>query len=859
MISAMTRVPIPKRAKQRPPTTPEDLYDSLAVTDENIGALWRHQSHVLGRYYNEFADARDVALELPTGAGKTLVGLLIADWRRRARGETSAFICPTRQLALQAHEKAKGYGIPTVLLIGANRDWDPAEQTRGLSGDATIVSVYSHIFNTSPKIHPDTLVLDDAHAGEGPVAKNWSVSVGRSSPAYEPLLACVGSALSTSQLTELKDDGLDPHARPVPQLVGPFQLGGLEDKVKGVLTECLEDDDAAHFALREIRGHLSGCLMYVAWHEILIRPFVPPTRFHGTFAEADQRVYLSATLGSAGELERAFGRTRIPRVETPSEWERRGSGRRLALLPRAGMRAGEATLFIKETLGEFPRALVLAPSQWEVESVQVLLPDNWTLLEKKDVQETFHPFQESDKTALILANRYDGIDLPGEQCEAILISGLPTGTHLQERFLAETVKARSALRERIRTRLMQGMGRATRGRSDRAVILMAGEDLIEFLRDPTSLAGLRPELQAELGYGLFLAQEEGVDLSDIVESFLARDDDWEAAEAYLRERADEANNNPPEGAVQLQEAAPMEVRACEAAWRGEPDEAYAHAQAAVRRLTVGAVSPYRTHWKVLAAHWAAQHANSTSDPVDLRIASELIRDAKAAARTLAWMPRLPDIKPPDEVKDLGTRAIQIASGVQKLARSPKADRYVNEMVAWIASDSAKDFEQGLERLGEMLGFDAVRPNVSAAPDSAWRDERVHFLWEAKSEQLNDGDLSAEMIRQANTHPTWVERELDWNSGATAVTLLASPRAGIDRNASATVSDHVHLVDMGAVRKLAAETASLWRTLMPRAAGLTLTELADQAAAEVSSRGLDTENLVSRLEAKRMVDLPVAET
>jgi len=39
------------------------------------------------RYAAEAVHLTDVALQLPTGSGKTLVGLLIAEWRRRKYGE----------------------------------------------------------------------------------------------------------------------------------------------------------------------------------------------------------------------------------------------------------------------------------------------------------------------------------------------------------------------------------------------------------------------------------------------------------------------------------------------------------------------------------------------------------------------------------------------------------------------------------------------------------------------------------------------------------------------------------------------------------------------------------------------------
>jgi superfamily II DNA or RNA helicase len=77
-----------------------------------------------------------VAIELPTGAGKTLVGCLIAEWRRRKNQERVAYVSPARQLAQQAAAKARLYGIPAVDLTGSHREWDSANEARFNRGDA---------------------------------------------------------------------------------------------------------------------------------------------------------------------------------------------------------------------------------------------------------------------------------------------------------------------------------------------------------------------------------------------------------------------------------------------------------------------------------------------------------------------------------------------------------------------------------------------------------------------------------------------------------------------------------------------------------------------------------------------------
>lgn len=391
---------------------------------------------------------------------------------------------------------------------------------------------------------------------------------------------------------------------------------------------------------------------------------------------------------------------------------------------------------MEQTVAQRERALALTPSGRISDEVAGFTPDGWATLDTSDGR-WLDRFSKASDTILVLANRYDGIDLPGDLCEIVLIHGLPTGTHLQERFLYETAGGQVALRERMRTRLLQGMGRATRSRSDRAVVVLSRQDLIDFVRDPGNLVGLRAEAQAEIQYGLYLAAEEEP-LEGLVETFLEGGEEWEAAEDHLREVADEADLSAPAGASDLARSAPWEVRAIEAAWRGDMEAATAHALTAVRALTSSAVGGYRTLWKVLAAHWATAYAQETGDKLAIRQGSELARDAAASAQVRAWRPPLPNEVHDAQADAMDSRGARAASRLVPLARSPRVDVYVARLVSSLQSRDAKTFERGIEQLGHMLGFDSVRPGGSAAPDGAWRDGAITLLWEAKSEQLGGG-------------------------------------------------------------------------------------------------------------------------
>lgn len=66
------------------------------LTKRQYPDVMPHQKEMLETYAGHDVKTPDLALQLPTGSGKTLVGLLIADWRRKKLGDRAVYLCPTR-------------------------------------------------------------------------------------------------------------------------------------------------------------------------------------------------------------------------------------------------------------------------------------------------------------------------------------------------------------------------------------------------------------------------------------------------------------------------------------------------------------------------------------------------------------------------------------------------------------------------------------------------------------------------------------------------------------------------------------------------------------------------------------------
>jgi len=846
--------------KPDPPDSPEALFRELRPRDPGVRDLLLRQGDALRAYHQLDGTAPDVAIELPTGAGKTLVGLLVAEWHRLALDQRVAYLCPTVQLANQAVAKAHDYGLDVVNLAGSHRHWDPPDVSRFTRHQAVAVATYSTVFNSDPKLgSTQTLILDDAHAGEGPVSSTWSISAQRGDgPLYAQLLAAVIDGLPEQVAEQLRDDSLDPYLRWLVELVPPTVVFGQAGQINDALkAHAASGEDPNFFARRAIGNCVNRCLMYVSWNEILMRPLIPPTLSHAAFSDAEQRVYMSATLGGEGELERAFGVPSVARIQVPAGVDEGGFGRRFFVLPNASHPPVVADGIIREAIETAGRVAVVGPSFAELESFSATcLPEGVSVLHAEDVQDGLDAFTSQPRAALLLANRYDGIDLPDEDCRLIVLTGLPANTHLQERFLLETVGARRILSERIRTRLVQGAGRATRGSRDFAAILIRGASLTDFCSREEEIEAMPPQVQAELRFGLDNSENPDLDPSQLLRVFWGQGAEWDPAEAHLTAETQHATRREPAGSAALGDAAPAEVECWRALWGGDLERAVVLAQQVTDRLSGGEeLRPYRALWFYLAAAWAQQLAAETGDAAQLATAQTLLREAVGCARTSSWHPTLPgtdEVTLKAEGGDAGGRAGTAAAVLRDFGiRGINFARRVNEIKEQIGSDESGRFEEGLRGLGALLGFEVVRPDGRADPDGVWRDgETAWLIFEAKTEEQADSPLSVNTVRQSASHERWVARTLGWGQPQQSLTVIVSSRQTVDSEAAKLAGDQA-LVTAAVIRDIARRCVTAHSESRAQARGLSNEELVADLAVRFNRERLDTPSLLTELGVRRV--------
>jgi hypothetical protein len=775
--------------------SPETLFRDMKT--KKVHGPLSDQADAWRAYMDKGLNERNVAIQLPTGAGKTLVGLMIGEWRRLKFRDRVVFLCPTKQLVNQvAAEANTKFGLKAHAFTGSKSNYDRDAAAEYQNCERIAVTTYSSLFNSAPYFDdPSVVILDDAHASEQYISNLWSLAIDGSKQKHRSLFEAVASTvvplLGLADRKRLTDP--EPQLRDrgwVEKIPSPI-LQEIADRLLSAID--LEAKEKEHrFAWSAIRDHLDACHMYMGAKAILIRPLLPPTQTHPPFAASRQRIYMSATIGSGGELERITGQSPITNLMSKAA-DRQTIGRRYFMFPERSLNEKEQVVLCVGAIEKAGRALVLTPdgtraSEFgEVVRAKTAFP----VFDAASIEKSKAPFVENPKAVAIVANRYDGIDFPDDECRLMFVEGLPRATNLQELFFVRRLGAVDLLNVRILTRLVQAFGRCTRSDQDYCAVVVRGEELNKYLMTPERRDWLHPELHAELAFGIEQAKEATVnDYLENLATFSAQSDDWVSANAAIVSLRDSIERKPLPGADNLQNAAGTELQYQLSIWGKDYEGAYDHARSVIAKLTEPSLRGYRALWHYLAGSAAWLMYKHGSKGFDMR-AREHFGNAQRAERTLTWLASLTKLADErgDEVDSYDADTMKLVERVESVfddlgtLTDFKYDKVERKIRGCLERNEAERFEEGHCDLGELLGYEAGNRNDTGSPDPWWlASEKLCFIFEDHSDGKADGRLSVDKARQATTHPNWVRANMPLGVDATVVPILITPVRKIDKAA-----------------------------------------------------------------------------
>ena len=727
------------------PVDPIDIFRSSSVTDENVNDLWLGQGDALRDWRcNRHLD--DIAVVLNTGAGKTLVGLLIAQSLVNETRRQVIYSCSSRQLVEQTAEKARGYGIDVATYHGGQF----VNEDDYYRAATPCVTTYHALFNGKTRFRSDdvsAVIFDDAHTADNVLRDQFSLRIGREllRDTYDEIVELfseyhrtTGRASSYREVVDGKSSRLF--------LIPPFEVRRNAQEIRRILSEApLGDLVETMFAWDHIIDHEELCCWLVSSTQITATPTTVPVSTLPYFRKGTRRVYLSATLSASDAFARAFGRVPQRVVAPPTT---AGECERMIVIPsmlpdvEAKEDIGAAIEVIRDK-----KTFILVPSYGRSE----VWKDVASPPPSDSVTEYLDAFREADSPEkLLLTARYDGIDLPGDTCRVMVIDDLPAGSGPLERFQRESLNMDNSTRSTIASRLVQSFGRISRGMTDHGVVLLTGEDLVNWIRIPRNRTLLPPFLQNQLGLGEQISELAGTPerLSAATQGCLERQPGWIAKYSdYMR-----ASPSPGDQADSdvAREVALAEALFGELLWRREFDKA----ANVLEKIQDEAVkfSQFAGAWLTMWWGYAVEMAG------DADAAHELYRRAYALNSNVPRLAPLQEVATEPVLQQIASVAGQLQVGASQGMALKVPGRLEQDLLHLNGLGSVPQIEEALRCLGQYLGLESTRPDKEhgTGPDVLWiGEDGLAVVMEVKTDKQASSSYKKGDLGQLRDHVQWV--------------------------------------------------------------------------------------------------------
>ena len=780
-------------------SSPQDMYQDNKL--KKIMGPLDYQTAMLDLYIKNM-EKRTVALELPTGSGKTLVGLLIGEYRRRKNKEKILFLCPTNQLVHQVVEQANlKYGLKAIAFCGKQKDYSPKDKSSFLMSEALGVTTYSSFFALNSFFKDvDVLIMDDVHSCEDYIISNWTIQIDSETTIFTEIAELLKNCISEVDYKYLLEEEYLPDvASWCNMLPMPLALNKL-DELQLILQHGIESGTSNFYAYSRISENLQECNIYFANRKILIRPWIAPTMSFKAFADAKQRILMSATLGRSGELERITGIEKICRLPIVNDWDKKGLGRKFFTFPDLSLGEDEQGEVVMALQNLCKKSVFLIPDSQSAKAIKGFYTEHISsakIFEAKDIEESKQSFVDCPEGTAILANRFDGIDFSDDASRLLFIWNLPKTTNLQERFLITRMGASKLYAERIRTRIIQAVGRCSRNPSDFSIVCVIGDSIQNDLTKQEKIKQFPPELRAEIQFGL----ENSVDYStvkDVIEQardFLDRNENWQEAEEYIVDLRnaywDEIDEVEKQVNDKLQKSAVLELKFQYSLWKKDYKAAFGFACDIIGVLNAPALSGYKCFWNYMAgcmAFYLFQQGQSEYRTSGIQYLEEALKENIS----IRWLSGLSEKLFCAENKDIEENDFffdcveRLENVFTSLPTAQKLEKRIKKILDDLNSLDGKVFERGHKELGELLGYISHNPSSTGAPDPYWiiNENNVVVsedkIYEEK-EQIKSIPISD--VSEAGRHCVWIlEHEKRILKDANIYTVLITNSTSIEDDA-----------------------------------------------------------------------------
>ena len=752
---------------QPAPTDPIEIFLRLPKAP-GFDDLRNGQAEALRAWYKRRSE-KDIVIKLNTGGGKTLVGLLIAQSFINEQDGPVLYLCPTRQLRDQIVRQSEDYGIPTVPYVSGRNI--PEEF---FANQAVLVGTYQALFNGQSKfgisgasttpIDLRAIVLDDAHTAFATMREIFSLQLTkRDHPTlYEELTTLFRPDFARQGRQGTFDDIIserDDVVLEIPYVSWINRSEEIREKIADI------GIDSFPFVWPLIRDSFQHCHAFMDENEFVITPLLPMVDMFPSFTDCLNRVHMSATVADDSSIIRTFGSasTSVSKPITPHSLA--GVGERMILMPEMmDLALDEKRVWPETIVAEMSKesgVVILVPStvsskQWSHLATTSQGDDVAVSVSNLINGTCYGPY--------VFPNRYDGIDLPGNSCRLLIISGMPRGSNIYDKFRETVLKGSGPVEATKAQKIEQGIGRGTRGGGDHCIVILLGKELVGWVNRPTNqrLLTSMTRVQIEMGIQTSAAIDSTTTLDETVAMCLDRSPEWMT---YHANRLADATSRP------LVDQGSLNIAAIERRY-------FSHAKMGRHTRAIGSIEQFISDTPDLDRRirgWLLQlAARSAHLNHDVTRRDELQGQAFSCNTNL--------VRPPSEVAyralvPPSTQAEAIVENIKQFAHPKAALLEFDTVVDYLtATATSNQFEESMKILGDVLGFGSSRPDneFGNGPDNLWlMNNKIAWIIEVKSRKQVNSPLRRKEHGQLLQSEQWF---VDNHSDYTRIRIVLHPNA-----------------------------------------------------------------------------------
>jgi hypothetical protein len=776
------------------PTDPLEIFAKTPNLKDAPNDLWKGQAEALQRWHSD-RDNDDNAVLLNTGAGKSIVGVLIAQSLVNEQIGPIVFTCSTIDLVEQTARECERLGIAYTTRTQGNFSDDRFE-----TGKAFCITTYQALFTArttfSKEKKPSGVIFDDAHVAERMIRDAFTLSISKETfpTLYSDIVALVRPEFEKLNKGPHLNAVLEQHGQHAVTMCPPATAYRCREQIIEAIKR-VKDWNKTELLFPALRlwENIGNCAILISSTGIEITPPFIPTGVYDFLGKGVRRVYLSATLEFETDFVRAFGRRIANKIAPDND---AGNGERLILLSSLFKDKPEKKAVAAEVLKK-NKLLISVPTYPKAQLWKhVGTPPN-----KANFTTELQAFRKATSGAFILVSRIDGIDLPQDTCRVMLIDGAPSGTSLMDQYLFQHLSLSNLFSTKMAARITQLLGRINRGRSDYGAFLIHGGDLNVWLKTERNVALLPPLIRKQVILGQTV--QEGMkksgpeEIASLITQVISRDSGWLS---FYRETVDglevseDALTKVKDRESQLAASAVAECDFMTRMWQGDIEGARTALLDVLdaTALADAKLAGWYSVWLGATYENAGDHETGVA------------HYKKARSRLSAWLnvPFKSDV-------DMKVEAEGAKTALQKtlLAVNHHGPQAVGDLV-WklknqakllmdaTASSNAK--EEAVRLFGELLGFDASRPDneLGLGPDVIWidTDANAGAAFELKTQKNDPAEYNKQEVGQAHNHVQWLkdsEGDTNWDG------LLIVGPPGVCKS-EASPSDDIFLVETGSL-------------------------------------------------------------